>query len=86
MAKEKQKGNYRLQLRNYGIGLAVAVVISVILAATGITNVPVSAGIVLAVLLFEIMHFFILRDRDPEPLTQVSMRKDVSDFYKEEDK
>ena len=76
------RGNYRLQLRAFGIGLIIALIVAVLLVLSGLISWPIGVGIVIAVLLFEAMYFFILRDRDPEPLNQVNMRKDID--YSEE--
>ncbi len=76
------RGNYRLQLRAFGIGLIIALIVAVFLVLSGLISWPIGVGIVIAVLLFEAMYFFILRDRAPEPLTQVNMRKDID--YPEE--
>ena len=77
------RGNYRLQLRAFGIGLIIALIASVFLVLSGLISWPIAIGIVIAVFLFEVMYFFILRDRSPEPLTQVNMRKDI-DYSEEE--
>ena len=79
------KGNYRLQLRAFGIGLIIALIVAVFLVLSGLISWPIGVGIVIAVLLFEVMYFFILRDRAPEPLTQVNMRKDI-DYSEDEEK
>ena len=75
MAEKEQKGNYRFQFKVFGIGLAIVVCVVMILGILGIIGWKVAIGIVVAVMFFEGMYFFVLRDTSPEPLTQYAMHK-----------
>lgn len=82
----EKKGNYKRQFKAFGIAFVITAIIAAVLIASGLIGPGAGIGLALAVAFFEAVYFFILRDRSPEPLTQVNMRKDVDDFYKEEDK
>ena len=86
MSKERPKGNYKRQFKAFGIAFIIMVIIAVILIASGLISLGVGIGFAIAVAFFEAVYFFILRDRSPEPLTQVNMRKGIEDFVKEEQK
>ena len=77
MDPNKEKWNYNKQFKVFGIGLIIAIVIALILVITGRIGWGVAIGFVVAVMLFELVYFLILRDTVPNPLTQVNMRKDV---------